>query len=528
MLTRFIRIQLVVFTVLTLVALVTLGWYYLRLPSQLGIGQYRLYAQLPASGGLYRTANVTYRGITIGKVTDVEPTRNGVRATMSIDDRYKIPVDAAANVHSVSAIGEQYLDLVSTGTPAGYLADGQTITKGAVPAEIGPALDATNHALAMLPAPKISSLLNETSQAVGGLGSALRRLVDSTEGLSHDLDENLRSIDDIIDGSAPILDSQVDSSNEIQRWAANLNDLAAQSAERDQALKRDLTQAAPTADAINAVFSDVRNTLPQTLANLEVVFDMLKRYHANVETVLVIIPQLGSIGQSATYDPRVARTVFATGGLNQPPPCLTGFLPASQWRSPADTSSAPVPSGLYCKIPQDFQGNGVRGARNYPCADVPGKRAATPGECRSNKPYVPAGTNPWYGDPDQTLTCPAPAARCDQPVKPGLVIPAPTVNSGSNPAPADKLPPPPVPTSDPVTRPHQGIVTCNGQQPNPCAYTPVGGPIAIYSPQSRTVVAPDGTRYDVNDSTPADDDGWKQMLTPSPGPEGGRHEGQGH
>lgn len=96
----------------------------------------------------------------------------------------------------------------------------------------------------MLPAPKISSLLNETSQAVGGLGSALRRLVDSTQGVSHDLKENLRSIDDIIDGSAPILDSQLDSSSEIQRWATNLNDLAAQSAAQDQALQRDLTQAA--------------------------------------------------------------------------------------------------------------------------------------------------------------------------------------------------------------------------------------------------------------------------------------------
>ena len=37
---------------------------------------------------------MTYRGITIGKVTDVEPTENGARATMSIDDQYKIPVDA--------------------------------------------------------------------------------------------------------------------------------------------------------------------------------------------------------------------------------------------------------------------------------------------------------------------------------------------------------------------------------------------------------------------------------------------------
>ena len=104
---------------------------------------------------------------------------------------------------------------------------------------------------------------------------------------------------------------------------------------------------------------------------------------------------------------------------------------------------APLPTGTYCKIPKDYQGNVVRGARNYPCVDVPGKRAATPRECRSNEPYVPLGTNPWYGDPNQILSCPAPGARCDQGVNPGrCVIPAPTVNNGVNPLPADQLPPP--------------------------------------------------------------------------------------
>ena len=114
MLTRFIKIQLILFTILTFIALIVLGWYYLRLPSLVGIGQYKLYADLPRSGGLYSTANVTYRGTTIGKVTRVEPTERGARATMSIDSQFKIPVDATASVHSVSAIGEQYLDLVPT------------------------------------------------------------------------------------------------------------------------------------------------------------------------------------------------------------------------------------------------------------------------------------------------------------------------------------------------------------------------------------------------------------------------------
>ena len=86
----------------------------------MGIGQYQLKAELPASGGLYSTANVTYRGITIGKVTAVEPTENGAEATMSIASKFKIPLDAVANVHSVSAVGEQYLDLVSEGKAHGF------------------------------------------------------------------------------------------------------------------------------------------------------------------------------------------------------------------------------------------------------------------------------------------------------------------------------------------------------------------------------------------------------------------------
>jgi phospholipid/cholesterol/gamma-HCH transport system substrate-binding protein len=515
MLTRFIKIQLVIFTILTVIALLVLGWYYLRLPSVVGIGQYELKAELPRSGGLYSTANVTYLGTQIGKVTDVRPTERGVIATMSIDSDQKIPVDATANVHSVSAIGEQYLDLVSTsGTPGKYLAAGATISKGTVPSEVGPALDAANNGLAVLPKEKIDSLLTETSQAVGGLGPALQRLVDSTTAIASDFKDNLGPVNDIINNSTPILDSQVNSGDAISQWAANLNTIASQTAEQDQALRSGLQQAAPTADQLNAVFGDVREALPQTLANIAIVADMLKRYHKGLEQALVILPQGATVSQAATIFPGEGLLHFGLS-IGQPPPCLTGFLPASEWRSPADTSTKPLPDGLYCKIPKDFQGNVVRGARNYPCADVPGKRGATPEECRSNKPYEPLGTNPWYGDPNQILTCPAAGARCDQPVKPGYVVPAPSVNNGMNPLPADQLPPPPSPMSDPLTAPGQGSVACSGQQPNPCIYTPASGPAAVYTPSNGQVVGPDGVQYSVTNSSDPGENGWKEMLAPA-------------
>jgi phospholipid/cholesterol/gamma-HCH transport system substrate-binding protein len=515
MLTRLIKTQLVVLTGVAVAAVVVLGWYYLRIPSLVGVGRYTVYAELPQSGGLYRTANVTYRGVTIGKVTAVEPTERGARATMSVDNRYQIPADASANVHSVSAVGEQYIDLVSIRNRGPYLRNGQTITKSTVPSQIGPALDAANRGLAVLPKDKVASVLYEASQALGGLGPSLQRLVDATQAVAHDFRGSIGDVDDIIARSAPIIDSQADSADTIRVWAANLNSLAAQTAQQDEAVRRILASAAPTAEQVNAAFSDVRESLPQVLANLEVVIDMLKRYHNGVEQALVFLPQSGAIAQSVTANsPGQAALGVGAIALNQPPPCLTGFLPATEWRAPADTSIAPLPAGTYCKIPMDAA-NVVRGARNYPCVDVPGKRAATPRECRSTQPYLPLGTNPWYGDPDQILTCPAPAARCDQPVKPGQVIPAPSVDNGLNPLPADRLPGTPPPITDPLQRPGSGTVRCNGQQPNPCIYTPNALPTALYDVRSGKVVGADGVVYSVANSTSVGDEGWKEMLAPA-------------
>ncbi len=515
MVTPYVKKQLIVFTILTVITAVVLGGYYLRLPSVFGVGQYTLKADLPASGGLYRTANVTYRGATIGKVTAVEPTKTGVQATMSIEDRYKIPVDAIAKVHSVSAVGEQYLDLVSEGNPGKFLSPGQTIIKGTVPEDIGTALDAVDRGLAALPKNKIASLLDETSQAVGGLGPALHSLVDSTQALAGDFAANSSDINAIIAQLAPLLDSQTASRDDIRAWVHNLNIVATQTAQKDPQLKDLLSNAPPALDAANDVVGGLRASLPQTLANLEIVTGLLLRYHKGVEQVLVMLPQVGSVAQTTTLAfPGEARIDLGLA-INQPPPCLTGFVPAPQWRSPADTSIAPLPAGTYCRIPQDTTANAVRGARNIPCIDVADRRAATPQDCRNRQPYVPLGTNPWYGDPNQILTCPAPGARCDQPVKPGEVIPAPTLDTGLNPVPANRLPGTPPPISDPLSRPGSGAVQCDGQQPNPCTYTPAAPLGPAFGAQAGEITGPDGVRYSVQNSSGTGDDGWKTMLAPA-------------
>jgi len=523
MLTRLIRTQLVIFTTLTVLALLVLGIYFLRLPTYFGLGQYTLKADLPASGGLYRTSNVTYRGSTIGKVTDVQPTEKGVVATMQISKKYQIPVDSVANVHSVTAIGEQYLDLVSDKHVDQYFKNGDTITKGTVPSPVGPALDRANVALNAIPANKIPQLLDETSLAVGDLGPTLQRLVENTNELAGEFKNHTDEVTDVVRNLGPIINSQVASGDAIRTWAGNLNNISGQVASEDAGVRTAIQNAAPTAEALNTVFGDVKDALPQTLANVSIVTDLLKRYNKGLEQVLVIFPQGAAAGQTvgAPYEDTGQAVLDFALTINQPPPCLTGFLPASQWRAFSDTSPAPIPDNLYCKIPQQTPANSVRGARNFPCVDVPGKRAASPQECRSNEPYTPLGTNPWYGDPNQILNCPAPGARCDQPVNPGTVIPAPSVNTGLNPLAAEFLPPPTPPTSDSPSAPLGGGVQCAGPwqggwpQPGSCNYSAPAGSAAVYNAQSGELTGPDGAKYSVKNSSSTGDDGWKEMLAPA-------------
>src|SRR6185312_11127232 len=97
--TRQILIQIAIFAVIATTALMIMVFTYMRLPSFLGIGQYRVTVQLPETGGLYPRGNVTYRGVQVGEVKSVQLTDIGVDAVLSLDSGVKIPADLEAEVH---------------------------------------------------------------------------------------------------------------------------------------------------------------------------------------------------------------------------------------------------------------------------------------------------------------------------------------------------------------------------------------------------------------------------------------------
>lgn len=409
MLTRFVRNQLIIFTIASIVGVGVMVFTYMQVPTLLGLGKYTVKLELPTAGGLYRFANVTYRGVQIGKVTGMNLTDDGAVATMALNRSPKIPADLQANIRSISAVGEQYVDLVPRKDGGPFLADGSVIPSrnASIPQPVGPMLDQAAKLVDSIPGDRLSDLLDESYQAFNGAGFDFQSLLDSTSKLAGDVNKISDQTRALLDDSRPLLEGQAQSADAIRVWSRNLAGVAGTLDRRDPEIRTILQTGPGAVEEVSRLLNEVRPTLPVLLANLTTVGKILVTYNPSIEQLLVILPAYIAAQQSFGL-PRNNPTGLPLGEFSamfgDPPPCTVGFLPPSAWRSPADTSDIDTPDGLYCKLPQDSPLS-VRGARNYPCMDKPGKRAPTVEICQSDKPYEPLAmrqhsTGPYPFDPN--------------------------------------------------------------------------------------------------------------------------------
>ncbi|MGB6205905.1 MCE family protein, partial [Mycobacterium sp.] len=237
MLTRFVRIQLAIFAIVGIIGITAMVLFYIQLPTLLGIGRMTVTLELPATGGLYRFSNVTYRGVQVGKVTAVALTANGAKATLSLNTSSKIPDDfkacperpgpaeqCGAYVLSVSAVGEQYVDLRPRTDSAPYLRNGSVIAMRdtTIPQAVGPMLDQVNALIKSLPKNKIGQLLDESFQAFNGAGYDLGSLSDSTSRISADANSVVDRTRTLTEDTGPLLDSQAKTADSVRAWARSL------------------------------------------------------------------------------------------------------------------------------------------------------------------------------------------------------------------------------------------------------------------------------------------------------------------
>lgn len=513
MIDRLAKIQLSIFAVITVITLSVMAIFYLRLPATFGIGTYGVSADFVAGGGLYKNANVTYRGVAVGRVESVGLNPNGVTAHMRLNSGTAIPSNVTATVRSVSAIGEQYIDLVPPENPSSTkLRNGFRIQRQntRIGQDVADLLRQAETLLGSLGDTRLRELLHEAFIATNGAGPELARLIESARLLVDEANANYPQVSQLIDQAGPFLQAQIRAGGDIKSLADGLARFTWQLRAADPRLRDTLADAPDAIDEANTAFSGIRPSFPALAASLANLGRVGVIYHKSIEQLLVVFPALfAAIITSAGGVPQDegAKLDFKID-LHDPPPCMTGFLPPPLVRSPADESVREIPRDMYCKTAQNDPST-VRGARNYPCQEFPGKRAPTVQLCRDPRGYVPVGTNPWRGPPIPYGTEVTDGRNILPPNK------FPYIPPGADPDPGVPIvgPPPPGQVAGPGPAPHQPAQPApppndNGPPPPFTSWMPPG-----YPPE------PPQVPYAATIPPPPPPEGTGPPPGPAPGPQ---------
>ena len=403
MLDRLTRLQLTIFSIVTVICVGAISAFYLHLPAAVGIGAYHITADFKAGGGLYQNANVTYRGVTIGRVEEVGLNDDGVVASMRLNTDTEVPDNVTATVKSVSAVGEQYIDLVPPKDPSkDLLRDGSNIglDRTAVGQDIAALLTQADTLVNSIGDTRLQDLLRETFKAFNGSGPELARMIQSSRLLIDEANDNYGQISQLIDQAGPFLDAQIRSGDDIKSLADGLARFTTEAANADPQL-RSVLENVPGADAGRQ--HDVRRHPPE-LPDAGRQPGQLRPHRRHLPQVdragAGDLPRADGGADHRRWRParRRGRQARLQGRPRRPAALLDGIHPAAadplarrhHAARPADRS-----------LLQDGAERPVGRARRaqLPVQEFPGKRAPTVQLCRDPRGYVPIGSNPWRGPP---------------------------------------------------------------------------------------------------------------------------------
>ena len=268
--TRLVKVQLIVFAVIGVLAIVYVGAKYARLDKLVGLSTYDVTLHMDDASGVFTNAQVTYRGVPVGLVGDMEMVPSGgVDVTLLLDSGGPdVPDSAVAVLANRSAIGEQFIDLQPKNDQGPFLKKGSRIKGAEVPPKLQDVIADTITLTKTVPVEQLSKVINELGQAFNGKGDDLTRLVASLDKISKDGVENIDSIVGLIKSSNVVLGTQAEQSDEILAWSKNLDLVAAQLTASDPDIRRILATVPRTASSLSQFLQDNGDDATQLIHQL--------------------------------------------------------------------------------------------------------------------------------------------------------------------------------------------------------------------------------------------------------------------
>lgn len=368
MITRTVKAQLVAFATVTALGVSYVAAEYTGIADRVLDRGYTVRAEFGESGGIYSGAEVTYRGVPVGRVGELRLSGDdGVSVALDLEDGARIPSDTVAVVAHRSAVGEQYVDLQPRGRGGPYLRDGSTIPRARTrtPAPTTELILSLDRLVNSVDKGDLKITVDELGEAFAGTGPHLSRLVDSGNALVGSATDALPQTIRLIEDSKTVLKTQADQGSAIRSFSRDLAALTGQLKASDGDLRSLLKNGTSASRELDELLRTNRPHVPVLLGNLISGGQITMARLPGVEQMLVTFPVV--VAGSYTVIPGDGTTHFGMVlNADDPPSCRQGYG-GTRWRDPADTADRSANTAARCTAPRGGE-TSVRGAQNAPGA----------------------------------------------------------------------------------------------------------------------------------------------------------------
>ncbi|WP_205473304.1 MCE family protein [Nocardioides sp. SYSU D00038] len=400
MITRRTKVQLLVFVIITLVGCTFVGARYAQLDRIFFDDHYEVTAHFENSGGIFDGGSVTYRGVRVGEVTELELTEDGVDVTLAIDNEWdKIPADSIALVGNQSAVGEQYVELQPQSAKRPYFEDGSEVTQAdtEIPIATEVLLENLSDTVGSVDQESLATTVRELGKAFGGTGEDLQRIIDTGNSFIETANDNFELTRSLIRDSNTVLKGQVASTGAIRTFARDLSLFSDVLAGSDKDLRRLIDTGSVAANELRTFLEDNKVDLAQLINNLVTTGEVVVKRLDGVQMILSIYPTVveGSFSvvtktpATGLYDAHFGLILTTTA------PCHQGYE-STRTRAPQYGENTPLNTEARCTEPPSK--SNARGAQNAPPRAAPGYQAPVVAA------YDPETGELTWGAPEKSLT----------------------------------------------------------------------------------------------------------------------------
>jgi phospholipid/cholesterol/gamma-HCH transport system substrate-binding protein len=381
MITKRTKVQLVIFALITMIGVSFVGARYARLDRVFFDESYSVVAHFAESGGIFTGAEVSYRGVTVGQVSDMKLTAKGVDVVMNIENAHQdIPQDTKAVVANRSAVGEQFVDLQPETKQGPYLRNGSDIPTAMTqtPIETTKLLTDVSTTVDSVNKQSLTTVVDELGKAFNGTGQDLGQIADTSNSFINAANDNFDVTTALLKDSNTVLSTQVDKTSAIKSFSRDLSLFSTTLAHSDGDLRTVIENGSGTANQLRTFLEQNKVDLGQLINNLVTTGEVTQKHLAGTEMILVVYPYVVAGGYTVVDKDSNSGLYDAHFGLilqQDPGVCHAGYN--TQRRSPEDRKDLPMNTGARCTEPAS-QSN-ARGAQNTPRRAGPSYRAPVVG-----------------------------------------------------------------------------------------------------------------------------------------------------